>query len=763
MSKLYLIPSSSVVVDPSKPLGMGGFGIVRKGKWCGSQVAVKILSDQALTERELNDFRLEARTNHAIPRHTNILAFFGIIDEPGHYALVMELMPEGSLFDFIDSRKSLAWDERRRIARDIACGMFCLHEGNVFHCDLKSPNVLLAKDATARVTAKVADFGLSRVQRNSELKDYTRARGGTVLWRAPEMLESFDPKVRNQSMLSSSNLALLTLRDAQFTRECDVYSYAVTLTELFTFKGPYGLDINRIQLDTLVQKIRAGERPKLQQLPDSIPDDLLDLVQQCWAHDPKRRPPFSRIVERFDSSASAPVYHSARDELCFTPPSHPPQSFRNKDQNTAYLNPVTASGSGQSADSTPPSSSPVSQASSGQRIDGENGDSASAASDVASLMQRSRLSPAAHFPNPTATPPPKAASTSSSESAAVIVNPTDLEKLYEMGRALDPEYGDEKKRSAAFEWYHKAAIAGHPASQGAVGSKLEKGLGVEKNAAKAVEWYQKAADQGHAVGQFNLGVCYRNGIGVAKNDTMAVEWYEKAAEQRHAEAQNMLGYCYEHGIGVGKDERKAVEWYKRAAEQGHANGQFNLGLSYQSGMGVAKDETKRVEWYEKAAKQGHARAQNGLGHCLASGIGVGKDERKAVEWYKRSAKQGYALGQFNLGVCYRNGIGVAKDETRAVEWYENAAKQGHARAQNMLGYCFKNGIGVGNDETKAVEWYKRAAEQGHALGQYHLGSCYYYGTGVAKDKTKMVEWYRKAAAQHQPNAIEALAKLGVSV
>ena len=45
------------------------------------------------------------------------------------------------------------------IALDIAKGIHFLHSHNVMHLDLKSPNILLAQDGTA----KIADVGLSRV------------------------------------------------------------------------------------------------------------------------------------------------------------------------------------------------------------------------------------------------------------------------------------------------------------------------------------------------------------------------------------------------------------------------------------------------------------------------------------------------------------------------------------------------------------------------------------------------------------------------
>ncbi len=45
------------------------------------------------------------------------------------------------------------------IALDIAKGLHFLHSHHVMHLDLKSPNILLAQDGTA----KVADVGLSRM------------------------------------------------------------------------------------------------------------------------------------------------------------------------------------------------------------------------------------------------------------------------------------------------------------------------------------------------------------------------------------------------------------------------------------------------------------------------------------------------------------------------------------------------------------------------------------------------------------------------
>ena len=46
----------------------------------------------------------------------------------------------------------------KRIALDIACGLNFLHTHRIVHMDVKSPNVLLGQNSTA----KLADVGLAK-------------------------------------------------------------------------------------------------------------------------------------------------------------------------------------------------------------------------------------------------------------------------------------------------------------------------------------------------------------------------------------------------------------------------------------------------------------------------------------------------------------------------------------------------------------------------------------------------------------------------
>lgn len=69
----------------------------------------------------------------------------------------------------------------RRIALDVARGLHFLHSHRLVHFDLKSANILLARDNTA----KIADVGLAKIMHRQFLS--TLYNVGTFAWSAPEV------------------------------------------------------------------------------------------------------------------------------------------------------------------------------------------------------------------------------------------------------------------------------------------------------------------------------------------------------------------------------------------------------------------------------------------------------------------------------------------------------------------------------------------------------------------------------------------------
>ena len=136
-----------------------------------------------------------------------------------------------------------------------------------------------------------------------------------------------------------------------------------------------------------------------------------------------------------------------------------------------------------------------------------------------------------------------------------------------LGKYYESLYDTIAGRPQAYAWYLKAANAGYPDAQNAVGECFYKGIGVEKDDKAAMAWFIKAAEQNSAAGQYNIGKCYHIGRGIEQDYKQAVAWYEKAVEQGYAKAQVNLGKCYIKGTGVEEDIEKGASLMVKAAIQ----------------------------------------------------------------------------------------------------------------------------------------------------------------------------------------------------
>lgn len=108
-------------------LGKGGFGIVYKGEWLSTNVAIKKLeyreSRSGGSSREhliqsLNELR---HLNHC--RHDNILPVYGYAIKDETCLVVYQLMPGGSLEERLSKRSNcepLTWPQRWNIAKGTA-------------------------------------------------------------------------------------------------------------------------------------------------------------------------------------------------------------------------------------------------------------------------------------------------------------------------------------------------------------------------------------------------------------------------------------------------------------------------------------------------------------------------------------------------------------------------------------------------------------------------------------------------------------------
>ncbi|KAL6908151.1 hypothetical protein ACP4OV_002321 [Aristida adscensionis] len=246
-------------------VGQGSCGTVYHAQWYGSDVAVKVFSQQEYSEEMISTFRQEVSLMKKL-RHPNTILFMGAVASPERLCIVTEFLPRGSLFRLLQKNAGKL-DPRRRVhmATDIARGMNYLHHCSppIVHRDLKSSNLLVDKNWTV----KVADFGLSRLKFETFLT--TKTGKGTPQWMAPEVL-----------------------RNEPSDEKSDVYSYGVILWELATQKIPWD-NLNTMQVVGAV-----GFMDQRLDIPNNIDPQWASLIENCWDSDPRRRPSFLEILDR---------------------------------------------------------------------------------------------------------------------------------------------------------------------------------------------------------------------------------------------------------------------------------------------------------------------------------------------------------------------------------------------------------------------------------------------------------------------------------
>lgn len=252
-----VIDPKELVVD--EVVGRGGFGQVWRARWREMPCAVKRLHETVQSEALLEEIATLARL-----RHPNTLLLLGVVFDEGVQSMVSEFCAQGALYEHLAgcSEPRLSWAEKRRVACEVAAGMMYLHTQGVVHRDLKSQNVLL----TEALTAKVADFGLSRIASHTAT---TMTGVGTIAWTAPEVL----------------------LQERQGF-PCDVWSFGVICWELLQEDVPYG-DIapGAVVLGVVQRKLALP----LDRIPVDAPPVLALCVTRCQQFDPAARPDFALV------------------------------------------------------------------------------------------------------------------------------------------------------------------------------------------------------------------------------------------------------------------------------------------------------------------------------------------------------------------------------------------------------------------------------------------------------------------------------------
>src|SRR6266852_3767280 len=147
------------VYEVTAQIGEGGMGQVYRATdtKLKRQVAIKILPPSLAADHDrLARFQREAEVLASL-NHPHIAAIYGLEENGGMTALVMELVEGDDLSQRI-ARGAIPLDEALPIAEQIAEALEAAHEQGIIHRDLKPANIKVRNDGTV----KVLDFGLAK-------------------------------------------------------------------------------------------------------------------------------------------------------------------------------------------------------------------------------------------------------------------------------------------------------------------------------------------------------------------------------------------------------------------------------------------------------------------------------------------------------------------------------------------------------------------------------------------------------------------------
>ena len=229
-------------------LGEGAYSIVYKVKRNidHNVYALKKVKLLNLSEKEkqnsLNEVRLLAsiKSNYVISYKE---AFFD--EKDSTLGIVMEFADGGDLYQkIVEHKKTATFFEETDIWRifiQLVKGLKALHDLKILHRDLKSANVFLLKDGTA----KLGDLNVSKVARRG--LGYTQT--GTPYYASPEVW-----------------------KDQPYDNKSDIWSLGCVLYEMITLRPPFRAQ----NMEGLYNKVIKGQ---LNRIPERFSNDLFEIVK----------------------------------------------------------------------------------------------------------------------------------------------------------------------------------------------------------------------------------------------------------------------------------------------------------------------------------------------------------------------------------------------------------------------------------------------------------------------------------------------------
>jgi len=204
-----------------------------------------------------DDFIREAELWARIDDHKHIVSVFDWGPEPYPW-IALEYVEAGNLSAIPES---FSLTQRAEIFEQICNGVFHAHRHGITHSDLKPANILLSRDSSEELIAKIGDWGLA----NLLLEHSQKMDQMTLAYSAPEQVDS--------------------TKHGSVDDRTDIYQLGMVAYELFAGSSPFESG----QAATKINKILNSTPPKPSKFNKEIPPTLDDAILQSLSKNKDER------------------------------------------------------------------------------------------------------------------------------------------------------------------------------------------------------------------------------------------------------------------------------------------------------------------------------------------------------------------------------------------------------------------------------------------------------------------------------------------
>ena len=210
-------------------------------------------------------------------QHKNVTRFYGISHLNDVYHSVIDYHTKASLSNFLlESNLKTSTDLNFSISYEIVSGMKFLHKNNIVHGELRSKTCYFDNNWTLKISDWHCEILEARIRKHV---DYDNIRNITnwddkEFWTAPELLQ----------------------RNGVVTKSSDVYSFGMTMKEIFSRDVPFSEYSNsKSPREVLEDIISTSLRPTFSTKTPYIAQSIMEMA---WDSDAETRPSFAIMEEK---------------------------------------------------------------------------------------------------------------------------------------------------------------------------------------------------------------------------------------------------------------------------------------------------------------------------------------------------------------------------------------------------------------------------------------------------------------------------------